>query len=114
MTNLRKSFDVYCKFLGFRYDEAAKECVRTDEFQLKARNWLSAGFGPNHNWLRCSRVLHCLRLVEETERRDAFYFALEKVYEEGLIGAEFANTVQFWQKYGGIEGRPVPRQKRPA
>lgn len=110
--NLRRSFDVYCKFLGLRYVSGRAVCERMPEFFVKSANWLEVRVAPNHNWLRISRVLHCLRLMEETERRVAFYDALESIYAEGYIQSRFADTVQFWQHCGGFEGRPIPKQEQ--
>merc|ERR1712183_929094 len=73
MENLRKSLDVYLAFLGFRYNEGRHSMERTPDFKQKSQNWLQTMFGPNHNWLRLSRVLNCLKLVGETERKDALY-----------------------------------------
>mmetsp|Transcript_115111 Transcript_115111/g.245984 ORF Transcript_115111/g.245984 Transcript_115111/m.245984 type:complete len:217 (+) Transcript_115111:2-652(+) len=110
MANLRKSFDVYLAFMGFHYDEEKRIVERTDAFEIKARNWLQVMFGPNHNWLRLSRVLNCMRLVGETDRKDALYMALERVYVEGRIPSRFSVTLEYWQKYAGVQGRPIPEQ----
>jgi len=111
MANFAKSFDVFCSFLGFHYD-ADRRCIeRTPDFEQRAANWLSwTVLSPNHNWLRCSRVLHCMRLLGDIARRDALYDALEQVYAEGLISSRFEQTVKYWQQYGGIEDRPIPIQ----
>jgi len=111
MANISKSFDVFLMFLGFRYDTDSRSIERTPSFSQKARNWLTYTVSsPNHNWLRCSRVLSCLRIVGHIARRDAFYKALEELYVEGLIPSRFQDTVKYWQQYGGIENRPVPVQ----
>lgn len=111
MANFFRSFSMFMNFLGLRYDEETKSIARNDDFMKKAKNWLRASTtGPNHNWLRCSRVLHCLKLLGEFERRDAFYNALEQIYVDGLINSRFKSTIKHWQEDGGIEGRPIPKQ----
>eukprot|EP00928_Gymnodinium_smaydae_P061526 TRINITY_DN45580_c0_g1_i1.p1 TRINITY_DN45580_c0_g1~~TRINITY_DN45580_c0_g1_i1.p1 ORF type:complete len:279 (-),score=34.87 TRINITY_DN45580_c0_g1_i1:127-924(-) len=112
MANLRKSFEVYCRFLGFHFDETTCTCERTVEFDRKAHNWLAhTATQPNHNWFRCSRVLHCLRLLGDEERRDAFYEALEQVYIDGLIPLRFKETLRYWQRSAGFEDKPIPTQE---
>merc|ERR1712032_1396364 len=111
MANLARSFDVFCSFLGFRYDADHRCIARTTDFEQRADNWLSyTVLSPNHNWLRCSRVLHCMWLLGDLDRRDAFYDALEQVYADGLIPSRFEDTVKYWQQYGGIKDRPIPIQ----
>lgn len=111
MANFLRSFELFMGFLGLHYDEESKSVGRTDVFMKKAKNWLKASAtGPNHNWLRCSRVLRCLLLLGELARRDAFYSALEQIYVDGLINARFKSTVKHWQEDGGVTGRPIPQQ----
>lgn len=112
MANVARSFDLFSNFLGLCYNEESGCVERGPDFSSKAQNWLAASvMSPNHNWLRCSRVLHCLRLLGDTKRRDAFYNALEQIYVDGLICSRFEETVRYWQQYGGIECRPIPSQE---
>lgn len=112
MANFFRSFSVFLRFLGLLYDEETKSVFRTEVFMKKAKNWLKASTtGPNHNWLRCSRVLHCLKLLGELEKRDAFYEALEQIYVDGLISERFKSTLKHWQDDGGIQRRPIPKQE---
>eukprot|EP00927_Polykrikos_kofoidii_P062699 TRINITY_DN57500_c0_g1_i1.p1 TRINITY_DN57500_c0_g1~~TRINITY_DN57500_c0_g1_i1.p1 ORF type:complete len:304 (+),score=45.98 TRINITY_DN57500_c0_g1_i1:76-987(+) len=112
MANLRRAFDLFCGFLGFQYDDSFQSIARTSDFEKKAKVWLSTkGSQPNHNWLRCSRVLHSLSLLHELVRRDAFYAALERVYVDGLISPKLSKTLTHWQINAGIDGRGIPKQE---
>lgn len=49
----------------------------------------------NHNWLRVSRVLHCLRLFGLDEEAAAFLQCLEGLYSEGF---PVAPAIKHWRK----------------
>jgi hypothetical protein len=92
---LLKSFDVMLNFYGLR--RQGDEVVRAETFSKRARNWLTRG---NHNFLRITRILTCLReLGLETWSR-AFFRCLEQIHAEyaKVIGPE---SFRFWQNAAG-------------
>jgi hypothetical protein len=57
--NLRQSFLVFLRFLGLELDESTG-VVRASADHLGRRAVFAM---PNHNWLRITRVLHCLKTL---------------------------------------------------
>jgi hypothetical protein len=92
---LLKSFDVMVAFYGLRRE--GNEVVRDDSFRRCARNWLTR---HNHNFLRITRILTCLRELSLTSWSRAFFRCLEGIYGEwpDVIGAE---SMWYWREAGG-------------
>ncbi len=67
--NLLQSFRVMLRFYGFRLDEKTGEIIAADDFGERAKEWLSPG---DHNHLRITRILKCLRLCGLKNRAAAF------------------------------------------
>lgn len=94
--NLRKSFQVFMHFLGLELDESGK-VLRGKNFDERAKEWLNVSMlGLNHNFLRCTRVLSCLRLSGEEELAKAFFRALEQIHKDGLMKND--RTMAFWRE----------------
>jgi hypothetical protein len=88
---LLKSFDVMLRFYGLRREGG--EVVRAEDFPTKCANWLTP---YNHNFLRITRILTCLRELGLQVWSQAFFGCLEKIYAEhaGTIGEE---SFRFWR-----------------
>jgi hypothetical protein len=87
--NIRRSFDAFLRFLGLEYAagsvrEAGDRAVRPKVFEI-----------PNHNWLRITRVLLCLKTLGLDEEAQAFFAYLKGVYESG-VGVT-RETFEYWQ-----------------
>merc|ERR1711976_949695 len=80
--------------------DATRRCIRAENFGQKQHLvWMCGHSGPNQNWLRCTRVLRCLRLLGEEERCVAFFNALKNIYDEGIMfGSSAKTTMSFWQE----------------
>jgi hypothetical protein len=88
--NVRRSFTLYLDFLGLRYE--GTRVVLTDEFN---RNGIFDG--PDHNWLRITRILTSTRLLGlETESR-AFFALLKQLRDEGQTGIT-ADSFAYWEE----------------
>ncbi|OHA05389.1 MAG: hypothetical protein A3H69_05595 [Candidatus Sungbacteria bacterium RIFCSPLOWO2_02_FULL_47_9] len=70
------------------------EIVRSENFVEKTQHWLTPN---NHNFLRITRILKSLVLLDCSKHALAFFAALEKVYSEyaGVIGER---TCGFWKE----------------
>jgi hypothetical protein len=92
---LLKSFDVLLHFYGLRRQDDS--VVRADTFSRRARNWLTRG---NHNFLRITRILTCLRELGLEPWSRAFFSCLEQIHGEygKVIGPE---SFRFWQNAAG-------------
>jgi hypothetical protein len=87
--HLRRSFERFLDFLGLEYldgsvVEAERRPDRSKLFSI-----------PNHNWLRITRVLLCLKTLGLDEECHAFFAHLEAVYRR-KIGVT-ADTFGYWQ-----------------
>mmetsp|Transcript_54989 Transcript_54989/g.160476 ORF Transcript_54989/g.160476 Transcript_54989/m.160476 type:complete len:314 (-) Transcript_54989:121-1062(-) len=115
---LGRSLRRFCAFLGLEVAEAAGGSglsVRAGPgFGERAEVcWRTRGRG-NHNWLRISRVLHCLRLAGMDEEAAALLACLEELHDEGVrCGAALlhwrsrAATMPAWRRCPSSEGQPA-------
>jgi hypothetical protein len=81
-------------FYGLEWHESAVR--RTERFAERALDWVTAG---NHNQLRITRILKCLRLLGLADEARAFFDCLAAVYEEERTKARpgiSAVTFRFW------------------
>ena len=78
-------------FYGFELNEMSVD--RSENFQERAGNWLTAG---NHNMLRITRILSCLSMLGLREYAISFLEALEQVY--GEHPAAIQESYGFWEK----------------
>jgi hypothetical protein len=93
---LLASLQVMLKFYGFKIDESnnAIKIMKSDEYAVKKNNWISH---MNHNYLRITRILTCLRLLGLEEYSKAFFASLKQVYaEESFEIGEV--TLDYWRK----------------
>ena len=86
---LRRSFEGFLDFLGLEYvgdevGEVAGRGPRRKVFEI-----------PNHNWLRITRVLLCLKTLGLDDECRAFFEYLELVYDRGDGVA--AGTFAYWR-----------------
>lgn len=95
--NLGRSFLAFLAFLGLEYREGD---VREAEGRTERRKLFTI---PNHNWLRITRVLLCLKTLGLDEECRAFFAYLEGVYQRRA--GVTAETFAYWQD----AARGVPR-----
>ena len=93
---LIKSFERMMSFYGFEMTEedGQPRVSPAKTWNERKRVWLNPG---NHNFLRITRILTCLRLLGAVEQAQAFLVALARVYESEAKGVIGARTFQFWQ-----------------
>lgn len=100
---LLESFDCMLAFYGLnRSGAGAPEVSLAGNFAERARNWLTA---HNHNHLRITRILKCLRLLGLEAESRAFFDCLS-----GIYGAETGSghpriteeSFRFWRAAAGI------------
>ena len=93
------SFHQMLAFYGFAPGErdGAVTVERSPDWAERSRAWLSPG---NHNFLRITRILTCLRVLGLRDHAQAFRTALEDLYRESpeVIGSR---TVEFWRSAAG-------------
>ena len=96
---LRLALERICQFYGFRFqgtgedDSFSIERQGSGRFEARARNWVSRF---NHNHLRITRIIRCLRVLGLDEEAKAFFDAVEKVHgETGRIGDR---SLMFWTR----------------
>jgi hypothetical protein len=100
--HLLRSLQRFLAFLGLAA-EADGRVTEGPNFSVRVPDvWAY----PNHNWLRITRVLRCLRLLELEEQARALYRWLEATYRERRFPIS-ADTVEFWHE--AVEGLPFHR-----
>lgn len=111
--NMKKSLKRFLEFLGLELQAGPPVAVRKrerEEFKSRVRTcWTSmVGFG-NHNWLRISRVLHCLGMVGLLEYQQAFMTFLEELCHDQdfheMDRFALQRSLPHWQ--GRAKTRPV-------
>jgi hypothetical protein len=87
---LLKSLDLMLDFYGLRREEG--RVVKSPDFERRTANWLTP---YNHNFLRITRVLICLKALGLAEWSRAFFACLKELYADHAetIGAE---TFGYW------------------
>jgi hypothetical protein len=97
--NLRKSFERILAFFGLSLTDDG-QVVEGSNFAARAPEVWSA---PNHNWLRITRILHCLRLFRLEAEARAFYQRLDALYQSRKYPIT-ADTFRYWTE--AVEGTP--------
>ncbi|MEN6604083.1 MAG: opioid growth factor receptor-related protein [Bryobacteraceae bacterium] len=95
------SFERMLRFYGFEMaPDLECEIHRAPNFAERAREWL---YPMNHNHLRITRILKCLRLVGLEAQAAAFFAALEKLYNEDPRPGITAETFRYWREAAGAQ-----------
>uniref|UniRef100_A0A7S4VBV3 Opioid growth factor receptor (OGFr) conserved domain-containing protein n=1 Tax=Alexandrium monilatum TaxID=311494 RepID=A0A7S4VBV3_9DINO len=95
--NLRRSFRRFLAFLGLEIRATAQPMTvdKAKNFNRRVPTcWQAFGFMGNHNWLRISRVLHCLGMVQMEEEQQAFMACLELLFQDGY---PLDNAILHWR-----------------
>jgi hypothetical protein len=98
-TNLRKSFERFLAFLGLAIARNGRVVEGSNFADRSSQVWQY----PNHNWMRITRIIKCLRLLGLSDESLAFYAWLEAVYKRRRFPIP-ANTFQFWTE--AVKGLP--------
>ena len=98
-SRLRLALERICQFYGFRFqgtdehDSFRIERQGSGRFEARARNWVSRF---NHNHLRITRIIRCLRVLGLDEEAKAFFDAVKKVHDE--TGRISGRSLMFWTR----------------
>mmetsp|Transcript_61209 Transcript_61209/g.162701 ORF Transcript_61209/g.162701 Transcript_61209/m.162701 type:complete len:905 (-) Transcript_61209:437-3151(-) len=109
--NIRKSFKTFLGFLGLdvvRKDHdtdgrGSLTVQKSPGFEDRVPTCWKSSFmrkGGNHNWLRISRVLHCLRLTGLDAEAGAFHSCLETLHAHGL---PCGSSIDHWRRNASLE-----------
>jgi len=91
---LLRALRMMLQFYGLQLlDTIPPQVTRRDDFNAIAPAWIEPG---NHNFLRLTRILKCLRTLGLGSHADAMFAALQAIYDEhgAAIGRR---TFDFWQ-----------------
>lgn len=88
--HLLRSFDRFLGFLGLARD--GTNISPASDFKVK--QWRLTR--PNHNWLRITRVLHCLNLLGLGPQARAFFQCLLNLAESGQAQIS-TDTFAYWK-----------------
>ena len=96
---LRLALERMCLFYGFlfqgtgEYDSFGIKRQGSARFESRAENWVSRF---NHNHLRITRIIRCLRVLGLDEEAKAFFDAVKKVH--GETGRISDRSLMFWTR----------------
>jgi hypothetical protein len=90
-SNVQQSFKRILTFLGLKQDEQGEVVEGANFSQRLADVWA----GPNHNWLRITRILRSLCLLGLGEEAEALYRRLDAWYRQGRFPIP-ATTHHYW------------------
>lgn len=74
--NLQKSLNKMLDFYGLEWDENHTEIKMADNFDNRAKTWLTKG---NHNHLRLTRILICLLTFDLNTESAALFACLQEI-----------------------------------
>lgn len=77
--NLKTSFATMMKFYGLQYTYETRSVEFADNFTERAKVWLTPG---NHNFLRITRILTCLKIFDLHEEATCFLNILTKIKDK--------------------------------
>jgi len=95
-TKVAKSLLVISQFWGFDidWDDSGKlKMMKSASYGEKSKKWQT---GMNHNFLRITRVIHCLNDLGFRELAETFYGGIMKVAAENPRRIN-ANSVEHWK-----------------
>lgn len=105
------SLSTMLRFYGFELRGQDRPVIQlTDRFGARSANWLTPG---NHNYLRITRILACLRELGLQGHAVAFFQALQEVCRRAAQDRSQAiseQTFSFWMSAAGV-GKSCPPQK---
>ena len=94
--NLRRSWLRMLKFYGFEASSSPNWTVRpAANFGERSRNWLTP---YNHNHLRITRIIKCLRALGLEAEAQSFFDALSVLYHSPQFAGTISDvTFEYWQ-----------------
>ena len=95
-SNVRRSFLRMLAFYGFRLveDNAGVRVERSENWPRRASSWLQPS---NHNYLRLTRIIKSLGLLNLSEHGHALYDALAEEYQRGASSTIGPTTLGYWK-----------------
>jgi hypothetical protein len=95
LEGVRSAFARMLAFYGLQFDENSAKVTQAANWQQQSQNWAQ---DATHNDLRITRILHSLTLFGLKVEAQAFYTALEEIFEEPTLKAKRATALNYWQK----------------
>ncbi len=102
---LLRSLETMLRFYGFKLDcsDDHPNVRCSEQFDARAANWMTPG---NHNHLRITRILICLRTLGFSSHAEAVFRALQEVYRSETQAKSRAiseESFSFWKSAAGLE-----------
>lgn len=92
IANMQQSFIKMMQFYGLLYDKENKTLSYANHFQERAKVWITPG---NHNFLRLTRILTCLRQFGLHDEAQALFNQLTEIKDRYPVISQ--QTYTFWQ-----------------
>jgi hypothetical protein len=96
--NLITSLIAMARFYGFEWNPVLAKFYKGKNYEEIAKEWQT---GMNHNFLRITRILRCLKLLNLVFSAHSFYNVLMECYQENPERFN-EKTIEFWRK--ALEG----------
>ena len=91
-SNIMQSFVNFLSFLGLEHKGMA--IIKGPMYIERSQDWLKPN---NHNFLRISRILQCLILMDLKPQAELFYKSLKNIYEESAENQSIiSDSFDYW------------------
>lgn len=94
MNKFKQALVRMSSFYGLKFDEKTNSFSYANGYQNRFKEWVQSG---NHNFLRLTRILTCLNLMDMSKEAGSLFQCLSNIYDYGqnsnIIGKE---TYKFW------------------
>lgn len=94
LNNLRRSFSRMLQFYGLQQNGWSTKIDRAPNFAVRAQVWLTPG---NHNFLRISRILSCLRTLGLATEATAFHTIVHNIAQNEGKTIISPQTLNHWK-----------------
>jgi len=97
--NLMKSFRIMLRYYGFAFTDDELSIAKANDFETRS-GWI---YPSNHNYLRISRILKCLMLLDFQDEAQMLFSELKEIYR---THSKYIDpiTYQYWCKAVGSKG----------
>lgn len=94
MQKYKKSLEIMSSFYGLRYDKNKHSFSFAHNHRDRFRQWITPG---NHNFLRLTRILKSLHLMELSTEAISLFNCLNSIYDYGANAATIGEkTYSYW------------------
>lgn len=98
-SNIIKALKLLLNFYGYHLDEDNFMLVKKTKYSIRLKYWMTPG---NHNFLRITRILKFLKLMDMENYALLFFNELQSLYDNEYKNIIGENTYNYW--YNAVKG----------